>query len=305
MEAKGRGEWHTPMFESSAPAQGGSPIGGARHGREFEEGVSGTHIGGSSPRHPRMARRREAMLRWARRSMAPQGMEGGWMVAPEFDSPAPTRGASGQGKAWLDLAGRREVWHGRGSRRAHGMHRGSSPRSPRSAGSGMAVRGLAGQGMACHGGAREIGGRVAHISVRVADVHAWQRSARRGGAPLGRTRRGAAVHGRGEGKRLGRLAATQVRGLGARARHRWGKARRGMAVQRSARRGKPPLGAAAQGMGPEGGRMACTNVRAVGVHAGQCRAQLVAAWFGWSRHCSAWHGMGTKKTTGEGDKWTG
>lgn len=155
------------------------------------------HIGGSSPRHPRKACRGQA---WrvparhgeSRRGRAGQRMEGGWMVAPEFDSPAPTRGMARRRQAWHGAAGR-----GMGARTERVAHTdvrviGAHAR-PGAARYGGAMPGEVGHGPSGQG--KGTGGRMACIEVRVLDAHVRQRPAGQCLSGHGRARRGAARQG--------------------------------------------------------------------------------------------------------------
>lgn len=195
--------------------------------------------------------------------------------------------------------------------RMAGRHCGSSPQRPRSAWHGRSRSGTAVLGTAVQGGARDVG-RMACISVRARDAHAWlggarhgavrRRAARqgvRGGrvdhirvrvsdahASRGEVSQGPARHGAaGSGMEGGRMVAPGVRLPGRPREARQGWARRGAARQ----------GAAPHGKARKGERVEHTGVRVSGAHARS----------GWAWQCFARFGTARSGLAGSGEVRSG
>lgn len=200
---------HTRGSSPLAPAQGGSRQSEARQrtaglGKAWDRRrASGEHRRFESPA-PALVEARFGLARHglARRRAA---RDGGWMVAPEFDSPAPTQGRACPGIAGLGVAGPGEscpgsAVQGRGDGERVAHTDGSSPRRSRWARLGHASLGStwpgeARPGPASLGAARELEGgwhasgfkpsTPAHGPVRLGGAGqctAWRGSARYGKA---------------------------------------------------------------------------------------------------------------------------
>jgi hypothetical protein len=169
------------------------------------------HIGFRVPDTPRRAR-----LVGAMRGQAPQGSarqcpaRHGRRVDGRTGSstlPAPTQGVARNGLAWHGSASRGRSWLGeapqgkaRRSRRAYGMHRGSSPRRPRRASRGGSWPGLSWRGGSRHGAQQKgrVGGTLRDPSSRH-PRKVWRRESRLGKARCGAAVRGTARQRQGKG----------------------------------------------------------------------------------------------------------